>query len=80
MLLSGGRYGSLSGRVENTGAGILFGDISDDGTECDDNYVGQRDGDSQCAENATVDHYCCVEMDATDACFRWREQDGKGVR
>lgn len=41
MLLSGGRYGSLAGRTERIGAAILFGDVSDDGTECDDNYVGQ---------------------------------------
>jgi len=89
VLLSGGRYGSLAGRVESTGAAILFGDVSDDGTECDDNYVGQtviimwerdRDGDSQCAEEATTDVYCCIEMDAADICFRWRGQEERGVR
>jgi len=41
VLLSGGRYESLAGRVESTGVAILFGDVSDDRTECDDNYVGQ---------------------------------------
>ena len=41
MLLSGGRYVSLAGHVEITGAAILFGDVRDDGKECDDNYVTQ---------------------------------------
>jgi len=80
VLLSGGRYGSLTGRVESTGAAILFGDLSDEGMECDDNYLGQRDGNSQCAEDATADHYCCIEMDAADICFRWRGQEEWGVR
>lgn len=80
VLLSGGRYGSLTGRVESTGAAILFGDLSDEGMECDDNYLGQRDGNSQCAEDATADHYCCIEMDAADICFRWRGQEERGVR
>jgi hypothetical protein len=70
VLLSGGRYGSLAGRVYGTAATILFGDVSDGGTECDDNYVGQRDGDLKCAEDAKADHYCCIEMDATDTRFR----------
>jgi hypothetical protein len=39
VLLSGGRYGSLAGRAERIGAAIFFGDISDKGTECNDNYV-----------------------------------------
>jgi hypothetical protein len=30
-----------AGRAESIGAGILSGDVSGDGTECDDNYVGQ---------------------------------------
>jgi hypothetical protein len=69
VLLSGGRYGSLAGSAEGIGAVILFGDVSDDRTECDDNYVGQTDGDSHCVEDAMVNHYCCTEMDAADAFF-----------
>jgi hypothetical protein len=41
VLLSGGRCGSLAGCVERIGAAILFGDVSNDETECDDNYVGR---------------------------------------
>ena len=78
VLLSGGRYASLAGRVESTGVAILFGDVSDDETKCDDNYVGQREGDLQCAEDATADYYYCIEMDAIDACFYWRGQNERG--
>jgi hypothetical protein len=66
VLLSGGRSGSVAGSAENIGGAILFGDVSDDRTECDDNYVGQRDCDLHCVEDAMLNHYCCTEMDAAD--------------
>jgi hypothetical protein len=27
----------------------------------------------------TADDYCCIEMDATDVCFRWKGQDEGGL-
>jgi len=30
------------------------------------------------AEDATSDDYCCTEVDATDNCVHWKEQDEVG--
>jgi hypothetical protein len=41
VLLSGGRYGSLARCAESIGVAILSGYVGDNGTECDDNHLGQ---------------------------------------
>jgi hypothetical protein len=69
----------LAERAQRIGLAVLSVDVSDDnGTECDYKYVEQTDCVSQCAEDATSDDCCCIEMDATDACFRWKGQDEGG--
>jgi hypothetical protein len=30
------------------------------------------------AEDATLDNYCCNEMNATDSCFHWKGEDEVG--
>ena len=50
-------------------------DRTDDGTKCDDNYVGQRDGDSECAEEALSCDYSCTKMEITDIRVYWKGQD-----
>jgi hypothetical protein len=34
--------------------------------------------DSESAVDATSDDYCRNEMDATDSCYSWKEQDDVG--
>ena len=66
---------------------ILYDDVSDDdsiddGTECDGDYVEKRVGDSERAEGATSDDYCCnaMDVDATDSCLHWRGKIPKHIR
>jgi hypothetical protein len=40
--------------------------------------VAPREGDSESAEEATLDDYFCNEMDATDSCCHWKGQDDVG--
>jgi len=62
---------------------ILFDDVSDDDSiddakESEENYVEQRESDSECAQDArSVDH-CCTEVYATDVCFHCKGQDEVG--
>jgi hypothetical protein len=60
------------------GAVILSGDVSDDGVECDGDYVEETEGDSECAEDATADDYSCAEVDATDSCLHRKGQEEVG--
>jgi 7-cyano-7-deazaguanine synthase in queuosine biosynthesis len=53
---------------------VLSDDVSDDEstddeTESDGDYVEPREGDSENAEDAAWDDYCCNDVDATDSCF-----------
>jgi hypothetical protein len=49
-----------------------------DGKENDESYVEHRESDSELAEDATWDDYCCIEVDATGNCFHWNGQDEVG--
>jgi len=33
---------------------------------------------TECSEDATSDDYYCTEVDATDDCVHWKEQDEVG--
>ena len=48
-----------------------YGNI-DEGTECDEDYVELREGDSESAEGATLDGDYCNELLATDNYFHWK--------
>jgi hypothetical protein len=50
----------------------------DDGTECDEDYVELREGDSECAEGATLDGDCCNGLETTHIYFHWKGQDEAG--
>jgi hypothetical protein len=53
---------------------ILSDDDSiDDKTKWDDDYMGPWEGDSESAEDATLD-----EVDTTDNYFHWKGQDKVG--
>jgi hypothetical protein len=45
----------------------------DDWTESNENYVEPREG--ECAYDTTSDDYCHTEVNTTDSCFQWEEQD-----
>jgi hypothetical protein len=69
--------------AERIRAIIVSDDVSDDdsiddGTEYDGNYVEPREGDSESAEEATSNDYCCNAMDATESCFHWKGIDVVG--
>jgi hypothetical protein len=58
-------------------------DVSDDGsiddeTDCVGDCVESKEGDSDNAEDAKSDDYCCNGADATDKCFHWKGQDEVG--
>jgi hypothetical protein len=62
---------------------ILFDDVRDDygiddRAESDENYVEPGEGDSEGTEDATLDDYCCSEVDTTDNCFYRKGQDEVG--
>jgi hypothetical protein len=57
---------------------ILSDDINDDEMKCDGGYVEDTEGDSECAEDATSDDYCCAEVDATESCLHRNSQDEVG--
>ena len=58
---------------------ILSDDDSiDDKTKRDGDYVEPWEGDSESAEDATLDDDCCNEVDSTDNCFHWKGQDKVG--
>jgi hypothetical protein len=76
-------YRSNAEDAERIRAIILSDDVSDDdsvddGTGCDGKYVEPKEGDSESAEEATSDDYCCNEMDVTDSCFHWKGLDAVG--
>jgi hypothetical protein len=49
---------------------VVSDDVSiDDDTESDGDYMVPKEGDSESAEDATWDDYCCDDVDATDSCF-----------
>jgi hypothetical protein len=50
---------------------------TDDGTENDENYVEQTEGDTECAEDARSDDYRRNEVNATDNCLHWKGQKTK---
>ena len=50
----------------------------DDGVESDGNYVELRQNDSECAEGAKSNDYCCSEVDTTNKCFHRNGQDEVG--
>jgi hypothetical protein len=54
------------------------GDNIDDGTECDEDYVEMRAGDSEGAEDTTLDGDCFNELEAADSYFHWKGQDKAG--
>ena len=65
---------------------ILSDDVSDDdsiddGTDCDGDYVERRVDDSESAEFATSDDYCCnaIDVDTTDKCLHWRGKSYTGI-
>jgi hypothetical protein len=71
--------------VERIRAIILFDDVRDDygiydRAESDENYVEPGEGDSEGAEDATLDDYCCSELDTTDKLFLSEQTRGGGIR
>jgi hypothetical protein len=53
---------------------VLSDDVSDDAStddekESDGDYVERTEGDSESAEDATWDDYCCNEVDVTGSCY-----------
>ena len=53
---------------------VIDDDSTDDGTECDGDYVETREGDSESAEDATSEDYCCTEMDVDITLFTGKNQ------
>jgi hypothetical protein len=69
--------------AENIHKMILSEDVSDngsidDGTESDEDYVELREGDSESAEDATLDDDCCNKVYTAEILFHWKGQDEVG--
>jgi hypothetical protein len=46
----------------------------DDGTESDEDYVEPREGDSESAEDATLNDDCCNKVYTAESCFTGKDK------